>query len=197
MEQALTRSSRLLALSGGAAVVFGIAALIWPSITLIALVMLFGAFALVTGVLTIVAGLDLATEHARHWVPMVFSGLFGTAIGVFTFFRPGITGLALVYLIALWAIVTGILEFAAGIEFTGHVKGAWSLWLAGLLSVAFGVLLALWPVSGALAIVWLIGSFAIVFGITEMYFAYRIHSGKEAVKAEMRRFEQPTAAPTR
>ncbi len=197
MEQALTRGSRLLALSGGAAVIFGIAALVWPSITLIALVMLFGAFALVSGVLTIIAGLDLATEHARHWVPMVFSGLFGTAIGVFTFFRPGITGLALVYLIALWAIVTGVLEFAAGIEFTGQVKGAWALGLGGILSVAFGVLLALWPVSGAVAIVWLIGIYAIVFGITEMYFAYRISRGEEAIKTEVRRFEQPTPAATR
>lgn len=197
MEQALTRSSRLLALSGGASVVFGIAALVWPSITLIALVLLFGAFALVSGVLTIVAGLDLATEHARHWAPLVFSGLFGTAIGVFTFFKPGITGLALVYLIALWAIVTGVLEFAAGIEFTGQVKGAWALSLGGILSVAFGVLIALWPVSGALAIVWLIGTYAIVFGIVEMYFAYRIHAGKEAIRAEIRKFEQPTPAPTR
>jgi uncharacterized membrane protein HdeD (DUF308 family) len=186
MDQAITRSSRLLALGGIAAVLFGIVALVWPGITLIALVVLFGAYAIVGGVLTLISGIDLATEHARHWVPMVFSGLFGIAIGVLTFFRPGITALALVYLIAVWAIVTGILEFAAGVEFTGRVKGSWALWLGGLASVAFGVLVALRPGSGALAIVWLIGFYAIVLGVTRMVFAYRVRSDASEIKSVAR-----------
>jgi uncharacterized membrane protein HdeD (DUF308 family) len=176
MDRAVTRSSWLLALGGIAAVIFGIVALVWPGITLVALVILFGAYALVGGVLTLVGGLDLGTEHGRHWVLMVFSGIVGIAIGVFTFFRPGITALALVYLIALWAILTGILEFAAGVELTGSLKGAWALWLGGLLSVAFGVLIALRPAGGALAIIWLIGIYAIVFGILRIIYAYRAHS---------------------
>jgi uncharacterized membrane protein HdeD (DUF308 family) len=186
MDQAITRSSRLLALGGIAAVLFGIVALVWPGITLLALVVLFGAYAIVGGVLTLVSGIDLATEHARHWVPMVFSGLFGIAIGVLTFFRPGITALALVYLIAVWAIVTGILEFAAGVEFTGQVKGSWALWLGGLASVAFGVLVALRPGNGALAIVWLIGFYAIVLGVTRMVFAYRVRSDASEIKSVAR-----------
>ena len=197
MEQALTRGSWLLAFGGVAAVLFGVTALVWPGITLIALVILFGAFTLVSGVLTLISGIDLATEHARHWVPMVLSGLFGIGIGVFTFFKPGITALALVYLIALWAIVTGILEFAAGIESTGKLKGAWMLWVGGLLSVAFGVLIGLWPISGALTIVWLIGIYAIVLGITRMAFGYRIHRSNQALRSLARSFEQPTPVSTR
>jgi uncharacterized membrane protein HdeD (DUF308 family) len=184
MDRALTRGSWLLALGGIAAVIFGIAALIWPGITLVALVILFGAYALVGGVFMLVGGLDLGTEHGHHWVLMVFSGLFGIAIGVFTFFRPGITALALVYLIAVWAILTGILEFAAGIELTGRVNGAWALWLGGALSVAFGVLIALRPAGGALAIVWLIGIYAIVFGFLRIVYAFRAQSDRRV-------FERP------
>src|SRR6266851_3051994 len=153
MDQAITRSSRLLGLAGLAGIIFGIAALVWPGITLVILVALFGAFALVTGVFTLVAGLDFATERASHWVPMVFAGLAGIAIGVFTFFNPGITALALVFLIAAWAILIGIFEIVTGIEFTGQVRGSWTLWLAGLLSVAFGVLIAVIPGSGAVAVI--------------------------------------------
>jgi uncharacterized membrane protein HdeD (DUF308 family) len=186
MDQALTRASWLFALGGVVAVIFGIVALVFPGITLVALVILFGAFALIGGVLTLVGGLDRATEHARHWVPMVFSGLFGVAIGVFTFFRPDITALALVYLIAVWAILTGILEFVAGIELTGAASGAWALWLGGIVSVAFGVFIALRPAGGALAIVWLIGIYAIVFGVLRVIYAYMANRDARALKSTVR-----------
>ena len=182
MEKAVTRSSWLLALGGVVAVIFGIVALVLPGITLGALVILFGAFALIGGVLTLVGGLDRATDHARHWIPMVFSGLFGVAIGVFTFFRPEITALALVYLIAVWAVLTGILEFVAGVELTGQASGAWALWLGGLVSVAFGVFIALRPAGGALAIVWLIGIYAIVFGVLRIIYGYRLHKDVRVLK---------------
>lgn len=197
MDQALTRGSRLLALGGIAAVLFGVVALVWPGITLIALVALFGSFALVFGALTVVYGIEMASQHIGHWVPMVLSGLFGIGIGVVTFFRPGITALALLYLIAGWAILTGTLEIAAGIGFTGQVKGAWAVWLGGLASVAFGVLVALRPGSGALAIVWLIGVYAIALGVTRLIYAYRIQTGKEAIKSAIKTFQQPTPAATR
>ncbi len=186
MDQAITRSSRLLGLAGIAGIIFGVAALVWPGITLVALVAIFGAYALVAGVFTLVAGLDFATERASHWVPMVLGGLAGIAIGVFTFFRPGITALALVFVIAAWAILTGIFEFVAGIEFTGQVKSAWTLWLAGLFSVAFGVLIAVSPGSGALAIVWLIGFYAILAGVMRLVFAYRMRNGRSRIKSAVR-----------
>ena len=101
------------------------------------------------------------------------------------------------YLIALWAIVTGVLEFAAGIEFTGKLKSAWMLWAGGLLSVAFGVVIGLWPVSGALTIVWLIGIYAIVLGVSRVAFGYRMHRSNEALRSLARSFEQPAPVSTR
>jgi len=191
MDQVLTRGSRLLTIGGVAAVLFGIGTLVWPSITLAVLVALFGAFALVYGTLTLVYGLDMASHHVGHWVPMVISGVAGIAIGVLTFFRPGITGLALLYTIAAWAILTGILEIAAGIEFGGQVTGGWALWLGGLASVAFGVLVSLQPGSGALAIAWLIGVYAIALGVTRMIFAYQIQKSKAEIKSAVRNVQQP------
>jgi uncharacterized membrane protein HdeD (DUF308 family) len=177
----------LLGLAGLAGIIFGIAALVWPGITLVILVALFGAFALVTGVFTLVAGLDFATERVSHWVPMVFAGVAGIAIGIFTFFNPGITALALVFLIAAWAILIGIFEVVSGIEFTGQIRGSWTLWLAGLLSVAFGVLIAVNPGSGALAIIWLIGFYAILAGVLRLTFAYRMRNGKNRIKLAARK----------
>lgn len=196
MDQAINRSSRFLGLSGAAAVIFGVIALVWPSITLVVLVALFGAYAIVAGIFTVVAGVDMASEHVRHWVPLTLGGLAGIAIGAFTFFRPGITALALILLIAAWAIVTGVFEIVAGVELTGTVKTAWSLWLAGLLSVAFGVLVAVRPGSGALAIVWLIGVYAIVTGVIRLFYAYRVYSDKEQIKKSVRTLEG-AATPSR
>jgi uncharacterized membrane protein HdeD (DUF308 family) len=197
MDQALTKGSRLLAIGGFASVLFGIGALVWPGITLEVLVVMFGAFTLVFGGLTLVYALDLASHHVGHWVPMAISGVFGIAIGVVTFFRPGITALALLYTIAAWAILTGVLEIAAGVEFTGQVKGSWALWVGGLASVAFGFIIALRPASGLLTIVWLIGIYAIALGVTRMVYAYRIQTGKEAVKTAIGSFQQQVPAGTR
>src|SRR5260370_21731296 len=185
MDQAITRSSRLLALAGVAGIIFGIAALVWPGITLIVLVALFSAFALVAGVFTLVAGLDFATERASHWVPLVLGGLACLAIGVLTFFRPGITALALILLIAVWAILTGVFEFVAGVEFTGQVKGSWMLWVAGLLSVAFGVVIAVNPGSGALAIVWLIGFYAILGGLPRLGVPSPMRDGRPPIQSPL------------
>ena len=189
MDQAITRSSRLLGLSGVAGIIFGIGALVWPNITLVVLVALFGAYALVSGVFTLAAGVDFTTEKPHQWVPMVLGGLAGIALGVLTFFRPGITALALVLVIAAWAIITGVFEIVAGIEMTGQVKGSWTYSLAGLLSVAFGVLVAVRPGSGALTIVWLIGFYSIVGGVMRLVFALRMRNAQAQVKAAVRSLE--------
>ena len=194
LDHSITRGSRLLALSGAAGVIFGIVALVWPNITLLVLLALFGAYALLTGALSVGYGINFATHGAQHWVPMVVGGVAGIAIGVLTFFRPGITALALVFVIAAWAILTGVFEFMAGIELTGMVKSAWTLWLAGLLSVAFGVLIAVRPSSGALALIWIIGFYAILGGIVRLFAAYRVRSDVGAVKSAVRSME---GAPTR
>lgn len=175
IDSTLKRSSRMLALAGVTSVAFGVVVLVWPNLSLVALLALFGAFALVTGAFMVGAGLEHLAERRTDWVPYVLGGLTGIAAGLFTFFRPGITGLILLYLIAGWAIVTGAFEIAAAFDLWDEVKHSWLLGLAGLCSIAFGILIAVYPLSGALAVLWLIGTYAIAVGLLELYYSYRVH----------------------
>lgn len=183
MDEALKRSARYLGFGGAAAIVFGVIVLVWPRLSLVALTALFGAFALVYGVLAVATGLNLLAHKSTDWVAPVLGGLVGVAIGVVTFFRPGITALALVYFIAIWAIMTGIFEVAGAIDMAGRVSGAFWVGIAGALSILFGAIVAIWPGAGALAILWLIGVYAIVAGIIRLVAAYRIHEVRSTTKA--------------
>jgi uncharacterized membrane protein HdeD (DUF308 family) len=183
MDKALKRSARYLAFGGVAAIVFGAIVLVWPGISLVALTALFGAFALVYGALAVASGLNLLAHKRTDWVPFVLGGLVGVGIGVVTFFRPGITALALVYFIAIWAIMTGVFEIVAAIDMHGEVNGAYWIGIAGALSILFGGIVAIWPGAGALAILWLIGIYAIVGGIIRLVAAYRIHEFRSTAKA--------------
>ena len=178
----LKRSSRMLALAGVASVAFGVVVLVWPGISLLSLIFLFGAFAVMTGSFMVGAGLEHLAERRTDWVPYILGGLAGIAVGGVTFFRPGITGLALLYLIAGFAIVTGAFQMAAAFNIGDEVKHSWVLGLAGLLSIAFGILIAVYPVSGALAVLWLIGFYAIVVGVAELVYAGRMHQAESRVK---------------
>ena len=182
MYHALVRNTRYLALRGVAAIAFGVLALAWPNLTFVALLALFGAFAFVEGAFTLGAGLNLLAERQTSWIPYVIGGLAGIAIGAVTFLYPGITALTLVYLIAFWAIITGIFEFIAALELAGELQGDWMLGLAGALSVAFGVLVGLYPRSGALAIIWIIGFYAILAGVTRLVLAYRMRGTETKVR---------------
>ncbi|MBV9691797.1 MAG: HdeD family acid-resistance protein [Ktedonobacteraceae bacterium] len=165
----------LLVIRGLVAVLFGLAAIVWPGLTLLVLVILFGAYALVDGVVAVIVALQERSIFRRWWVLLV-EGLVGVAIGVITFFWPAITALVLLYLIAVWAIVTGIFELAAA--FSGRVPVAteWTLALAGILSVLLGVLLAALPRAGLLSLVWLIGAYAIVFGVLLIIRAFQFRA---------------------
>ena len=110
----------------------------------------------------------------EYWWLLLLEGLVGIGIGLLTFFAPGITALALLFYIAIWAIATGILEIAAAIRLRKEIDNEWLLLLAGLASVVFGVLLAMQPAAGALALLWLIGSYAIVFGVLLLVLAFKI-----------------------
>lgn len=152
-----------LLLRGIAAVAFGILAFVWPQITLTVLVFLWGAYALVDGIFAIAAGIKSYGKNKRWWI-LLLEGVLSAAAGVFAFVIPGITALILLILIASWAIVTGVFEIVAAIQLRKEIKGEWLLALAGVASILFGVLLFLNPGAGALAVVWLIGAYAIVFG---------------------------------
>jgi uncharacterized membrane protein HdeD (DUF308 family) len=163
-----------LAVRGAIALLFGVVALLWPDITLRALVLLFGFYALVDGLLALAAlilGGRLAAGR-RGW--LVLEGIAGIAAGVFTFFWPAITALVLLYLIAAWAVLTGLLELAVAVLLRRELRGEWLLALAGIVSVAFGIYLAARPGEGAIAIVLLIGLYAIVFGVALLLLGFRL-----------------------
>lgn len=183
MHNALLRNTRLLALSGVATIAFGVIALLWPGLTFVAFLALFGSFAFVTGALTLSSGLNMLAERQSYWVPYVIGGLSGIAVGAATFMWPGWTALTLVYLIAFWAITTGVFETVAAIELAGRLDGDWMLGLSGALSVAFGTLVAIYPRSGALAIIWIIGLYAVLGGVTRLYVAYRVGRADKVISS--------------
>lgn len=161
------------ALRGAVAVLFGLAALLRPDITLVALVVLFGAYALIDGVFALVGIFGGADSGAsRLW--LLVRGVAGIVAGLIAFVLPGITALALLYLIALWAIVAGVAEIVIAIELRKRIRGEWAMIAGGAVSVVFGVLLALLPWVGILSLVWLIGIYAIVFGVLLLIAAFRV-----------------------
>src|SRR5438093_3897207 len=174
MTTVLLRNWWALALRGVLAILLGVAVVVVPGVTLAALVVLFGAYALVDGVLAIIAGVRAAERHERWWSP-VLKGLAGIAAGVVTFVQPALTALALLYLIGGWGIVTGILEIVAAVHLH-RAHGEWLLVLNGVLSVLFGLLVILWPGAGILTLLWLIGTYSIVFGVVLLVLAFRLRN---------------------
>lgn len=175
MLQSLARNWWALALRGVLAILFGVAAFVWPGMTIAALVLLFGAYAFVDGLFALMAAIrqhgDVGSER---WWMLLLEGLAGIGVGVLTVLWPNITGLVLLYLIAAWAIITGVFEILAAIRLRREIDNEWWLALAGIASVVFGVLIALQPAAGALAIVWILGGYAILFGILLLALAFRL-----------------------
>jgi uncharacterized membrane protein HdeD (DUF308 family) len=163
----------LLVLRGVCALLFGILTFVWPGITLVTLVFFFGAYALINGLFTASMGLRAASGTPGKGT-LILLGLLGIAAGVLTFFYPGITALTLLALIAWWAIVTGIMEIAVAIKLRKEMTNEWFLILSGALSVVFGILLIARPSAGALSVVWIIGAYAVVFGIFLLMLAAKL-----------------------
>jgi uncharacterized membrane protein HdeD (DUF308 family) len=170
----LARNWWAVALRGLFALLFGVLTLIWPAISVTVLVLLFGAYVLVDGIFAVVAAISRASEGRGHWWALLLEGLVGIAAGVLTFVWPAITALVLLYLIAAWGVVTGVFEILAAIRLRREVEGEWLLALGGVLSVIFGVLLFLLPGAGLLAVTWLIGIYAAVFGVLLLALAFRL-----------------------
>jgi uncharacterized membrane protein HdeD (DUF308 family) len=159
----LAKNWWLEVLRGVAAVIFGVLAFVWPGLTLLTLVLFWGAYALVDGVLAIVAAIKGGNPMPRWWLAIV--GLAGIVAGVLTFLVPGITALVLLVFIAVWAIVLGVMEIYGAIRLRKEIEGEWLLILNGVLSVLFGAILLWRPGVGALAVVWIIGAYAIILGV--------------------------------
>lgn len=164
MMRVLARNWWAVVLRGVLALAFGFIAFFTPDITLSALVLLFAAYAFVDGVFALIAGIRAAARHER-WGALVLEGVAGIAAGVLTVAWPGMTALILLYLIAMWAIITGVFEIAAAIRLRREITSEWMLGLGGLASLVFGVLLVLAPGAGAVAVIWIIGAYALLFGV--------------------------------
>jgi uncharacterized membrane protein HdeD (DUF308 family) len=172
VEIIFARSWKALALRGVVGILFGLVAFLRPGITLSALVLLFGAYCLIDGILAIVAG---TRQRAREYAFLLaIEGLIGVSIGVVAFLWTGMTALVLIDLIAFWAIFTGLLEIAAAVRVRRALPGVFLLGLGGVASVVLGVMALLWPAAGALVIVALLGWYALFFGAALLLLALRL-----------------------
>jgi uncharacterized membrane protein HdeD (DUF308 family) len=153
-----------LVLRGIAAVVFGVLTFLWPGATIAVLAVFFGVYALIDGILAIVSAVRAAERH-RRWGPFLVEGIVGILAGLFALFAPIATAAFFVYILGAWALITGAFEIAAAIRLRRDIPGEWALILTGILSILFGVLLFVAPLAGAVALVWIIGVYAVLFGV--------------------------------
>jgi uncharacterized membrane protein HdeD (DUF308 family) len=172
MVHALAKNWWMLLLRGVAAIIFGVLAFAWPGMTLLTLIMFYGAFALFDGVMAIIAAITGGAAASRWWLAAV--GLLGIGTGLLMFMMPGLTALVLLYFIAGWAIATGALQIIGAIRLRKEIDGEWYLILGGALSVLFGVGVMMAPGAGALALLWVIGIYAVIMGVTLIGLAFRL-----------------------
>ena len=172
LRDVLARYWWLILLRGIAAIIFGVLAFVWPGITLVTLVLLFGAFTLVDGVLSLGHAIMGGNVGSRWWLALV--GIAGIAAGLVTFLMPGLTALVLLFFIAGWAIALGVFQIIGAIRLRKEIDNEWLIGLSGALSVLFGVVLLVAPGAGALGLIWVIASYAIVFGIMLVMEAFKL-----------------------
>jgi uncharacterized membrane protein HdeD (DUF308 family) len=174
----LSRNWWLVALRGFLAVLFGIAAIVWPGATVQVLVILFGIYTLIDGLFALYSAFA-GPERRAGWALLLLEALADIATGIIAFIWPQVTAVVLLYLIAAWAVVTGILELIAAFRLRREVEGEWFLGLAGVVSIIVGILLALRPLSGLVAIALVIGTYAIIFGILLIVLGFRLRGFRE------------------
>jgi uncharacterized membrane protein HdeD (DUF308 family) len=170
-----TRNWWAFLIRGIVAILFGLLAIFATRLALFALVLFFGAYALVDGIFAIVAAIRRIENHER-WGILLLEGVIGVIIGLVTFFVPSVTLLFLAYLIAIWALLTGIAEIIEAIRLRAVIRNEWLLILSGVLSVVFGVIMFFVPGAGLLAVTLIIGIFAIIFGVVEIGLAFRLRA---------------------
>jgi uncharacterized membrane protein HdeD (DUF308 family) len=176
----LARNWWLLALRGVIGILFGIGAFVWPGATLAALILVFGAYVFVDGIFAVVAGIGMRRQMDRWWL-IVLEGAAGIILGLLTFRSPDTTALVLVTFIAAWSIVTGIFEIATAVRLRKLIANEWLLILSGIVSIIFGALLIAQPGAGAISIVWLLGAYALIFGILTLMLALRVRGMRDTI----------------
>jgi uncharacterized membrane protein HdeD (DUF308 family) len=175
---ALAKGWWLVLLRGILSIAFGVLAFMWPGLTLVTLVLLYGAFALVDGILSLIAAFTGRAKAIPTWW-LVLAGIAGIAAGVVTFMWPGISAVVLVMFIGAWAMVHGIFEIIGAIQLRKEIDNEWWLILSGAVSVIFGVLILIAPGAGALGLIWAIAAYSIAFGITWVFLAFRLRKHQQ------------------
>ena len=173
--QTIQRNWRMLALRGILAIIFGLIAITVPGIALLAFIYVFGAYALIDGIIAVVVSLRERGSLGR-WGWVLFEGILSILVGIVAFVYPGLTALVLLYLVAIWAILTGIIEIVTAFAIREYISREWALVLAGVLSIVFGIILIIFPGAGLLSILWLVGIYAIVFGVLFIIRAFQLRS---------------------
>jgi len=175
MNMVLVRNWWALALRGVAAVLFGLIAFLMPGVTLTAMVLLFGAYSLVDGVFAIIAGIRAAERHERWW-PFALEGLLSIVVGAIAFLMPTAAAFALLFVVAAWAILTGVIRIGAAIRLRKEIRGEWMLILNGALSVLLGILIIVIPGAGLVTLIWWLGAYATIYGITLITLALKLRA---------------------
>jgi len=168
----LTRGWWRLLVRGLVAIAFGVFTWLRPGLSLAALVLVFGIYCTADGILGIWTAIAGRNDNDYWWV-LLLAGIVGVGVGAVTFAAPGLTAVALLVYIAVWALVKGVLEIATAIRLRKEIKGEWLLVVGGAASVAFGALLLARPGAGVLAVLWLIAAYAVVFGVLLVLLAFR------------------------
>ena len=177
MSAALARNWWAVALRGVFAILFGIIALLMPGVTLAALVLLFSAYMLVDGIFAIVAAVR-AVRRREQWGWLVLEGIADLAAGAIAFLWPLITIVAFIYLLAAWAIVSGALLTAAAFRLAAPHGRGWMLF-GGIVSLIWGALLLMWPLTGAIVLTWWMAGYALFFGGALLVLAFRLRARRQ------------------
>jgi uncharacterized membrane protein HdeD (DUF308 family) len=179
MQQEMSRNWWALAIRGIAAILFGIVVILWPSLALNALILVFGAYALVDGVFAIATGIRRREANPRWWA-VVLEGIISILAGIAALLLPTeMVAVTFVTILAVWAIITGVLEVLAAIQLRKEIEGEWFLALTGVLSILFGILAFLFPGPAILTVLWMISGYAIVFGILMLVLAFQLRGMRE------------------
>jgi uncharacterized membrane protein HdeD (DUF308 family) len=171
----ITQNWWAIALRGLVAALFGIATLMWPGVTFSVLAPLFGAYAMINGIFAVIESFRRDVSQER-WRPLLFEGAVSIMVGVMTFAWPGLTSRGLLFLIAFWAIVTGVFELITAIRLRHEIRGEWLMALIAILSMGFGLLLLAFPVTGALSVILLIRAFVFAIGALMIALALKLRS---------------------
>jgi uncharacterized membrane protein HdeD (DUF308 family) len=165
----------MLALRGGLAIIFGLIALFFPGIALLAFIAVFAAYAIIDGIVAVVVAIRERGSLSR-WGWVLVEGILSIFAGIFALFYPRETALILLYIVAAWAILTGIMEIVSAVTLREYLSQEWALIIAGVLSIVFGIILFARPGVGLLSILWLVGVYSIIFGVLFIVRAFQLRS---------------------